>query len=51
MESGHRSDSDSYHTVFVRGDDALRVRKGGLVDEVVFSYDSSEEELETDPII
>ena len=41
VESGHRNNSDGYYTVFGLGDDALRIRKGGFVHEVAFSYESS----------
>ena len=51
MDSDYRSDSDGYYTVLERGDNAIRVRNGGLAHEVAFSYESSEDDLETEVIV
>ena len=51
VESGSISDSVSYYTVFGRGDDTLRACRGDFLHEVAFLYKSSENDLETDPIV
>ena len=51
VESGYCSDSDGKYIVFGHAVDALCVSKGGLVHEVVFWDDSSEDDLKTDLVV
>ena len=51
IDSGNRRNLDGCYTVFRRGDEELRACRCGLAQEVVCSCESSEDDLETKPII
>ena len=51
VESGRRSDSDGYYTVFGRAGDALRVEKGSSLQDISFWYGDVDDDYERHPLM